>query len=213
MSKKKNVPISYIRFFHAIKDPLAIYDIYIDDKLIYAYVLYEDFTKYLPLPSCFHHIRIHYHGKEDCLFEKKVTLPRNQIITYILAPTTNHKHPYHIYSLQDITRPYAKDICFGRFCHFAPCLPPLIIAGAEEKVLQNNLSYSLAGNYLPFKADTYTFEMLLKSTKESLYSPGPIKLKPYRFYTFYLIDDAKKEGVPKWITSIDGNSFLTFEKE
>jgi hypothetical protein len=210
MSQKNSQPCSYLRFFHAIADPYAIYDVYIDDKLSHSYMLFQDFTNYQPITVGLHHIVIKIHNTEIILCEKKMTLTKDHIFTYILAATPHSLKPFHLYAIEDSFRPYAKDFCFGRFAHFSKNLSALQIATSEEKILQSHLSFGNLGAYLPLKPHEIHLNFTLKASREPLFTALYKTLKPYRFYTFYILDKLHTESEATLVLSIDGNSFLTF---
>ncbi|WP_069997501.1 DUF4397 domain-containing protein [Cellulosilyticum sp. I15G10I2] len=207
MLKKENIPLSYMRFFHALPIKYSI-DIYIDTKLAFRDVLYEDFTDYIALYPGEHTITIKQTKNPITVFSMVWHVPNQKIYTGIIAPKTKDGMGIEIYKIEDITRPIPSNNFLVRIGHFSMPTPTIDIFLSDNTATFKKVSCNELTNYTPSKPGIHTLEIKESTTGKSLLSVPSIRLKTTRFYSIYVIGNNSKE-FPLTITiPLDGNSYL-----
>lgn len=210
MSSSKDTSICYLRFFNALPAQDA-FDIYLDDKLLYNYFLYEDFTKYYPIPSGKHVLKLTQHHKEDILYEKKINLQRHQIYTGVLGSKYKTLDDYHIFCLEEPQKIIDPPRFGIRLNHFAQFDGVASLHLPEEPLPIRNIRYGQASSYLT--RDLADASFLIKETNEEteLATLSPKKFKPGRLYSIFLVGNGTKSFPYKPVLSIDGFSYLSLQ--
>lgn len=211
MPQKKDTSICYIRFFNAFTSSHA-FDLYLDEKLLYDYFLYEDFTKYYPIPSGKHVLKLTEHHKTEPLYEKKINLQRFQIYTGVMARKYKEPEAYHIFCLEEPQKLLEPPRLAIRLNHFAQFDGATSLNHTEEPLPIRNIRYGQASSYLTKEPGTYTFLIKETTNEIELTTLAEKKLKPGRLYSIYFIGDGTKNFPFKPILSIDGFSYLPIEK-
>lgn len=211
MSSKKDTSLCYLRLFHAFTDSSA-FDVYLDDQLIYSYFLYEDFTRYYPIASGMHILKITPHHQKETLYEKKVNLQRFQIYTGVLACKYKDPTTYHIFCLEEPQKILENAKLGIRLNHFARFESPITLHLPDEQLPIRNIRYGQASSYILKEPAPYCFT--IQDTKEDMELTTLLskKFKPGRLYSIYFIGDGSKDFPYKPILSIDGFSYLPIEK-
>lgn len=201
-------PKTYVRLLYAFPSELYL-DVYKDETLLFNQLSYEDFSKYVSVPSGSYTFRLTEHKKKECLYEKKVTFLTGTIYTLVLAPKYKGTNALNLFLIEDSLRPITPKHCFVRIGHFYKPTAHLDIQLKEDGPLFKNLVYGQLSSYLPCTPATYSFcfknrhlDLLLLELKKNV-------LKPSRFYSIYLIGTDIPVATPRALLSIDGNSFLT----
>lgn len=207
MPAPKDTSLCYLRFFNAFTASHA-FDIYLDDKLIYPYFLYEDFTKYFSIPSGKHVLKLIEHHKEEVLYEKKINLQRYQIYTGIVARKYKALEEYHVFCLEEPQKNIESSHFAIKLNHFATFDGAISLNLPDEPLPIRNIRYGQASYYLTREPANYT--LLIKETEEEteLTTLKQKKLKPGRFYSIFLIGNGSKSFPYKPVLSIDGFSYL-----
>lgn len=211
MPTKKDTSLCYIRLFNAFTSSIA-FDLYLDNQLMYSYFLYEDFTKYYPIPSGKHILKLTQHHKEDVLYEKKINLQRFQIYTGVLACKYKDPETYHIFCLEEPQKLLEPPRLAVRLNHFARFDGATSLNLSEEPLPIRNIRYGQASSYLVKEPAPYTFIIKETSEENELTTLSSKKLKPGRLYSIYLVGDGTKTFPYKPVLSIDGFSYLPIEK-
>lgn len=211
MPPKKDTSLCHIRFFNAFTSLLA-FDLYLDDKLLYNYFLYEDFTKYYAIPSGKHVLKLTQHHKEETLYEKKINLQRFQIYTGVLSHKYKAPEEHHIFCLEEPQKILDPPRLAVRLNHFAHFDGMTSLNLTQEPLPIRNIRYGQASSYITKEPGSYSF--LIKETTDETELATLIqkKLKSGRLYSIYLVGNGTKAFPYKPILSIDGFSYLPTEK-
>lgn len=210
MRPSQDGSICYIRFFNAFPAQDA-FDVYLDDKLLYNYFLYEDFTKYYPIPSGKHVLKLTEHHKDTILYEKKINLQRHQIYTAVLGSKFKTFDAFHIFCLEEPQKNIDPPRFGVRLNHFAHFEGATSLHSPEESLPIRNIRYGQASSYLVREPANYTF--LIKETQEEadLATLSQQKFKSGRLYSLFLIGNGTKNFPYKSALSIDGFSYLPLQ--
>lgn len=218
MAHQKNNPLCYFRLFNA-RPTKDAFDVYLDNERLYSYLLYEDFTKYYPLPSGKHVIKVTYHHQQDTLYEKKINLQRHQIYTGVLAHKYKEPDSYHIFCLEESKKKLEGEHLGLRLLHFSS-FPDDLFLGLDDTPLPiRHIRFGQASSYLMRTAATYNLYVDHKSTQVHLNpdTPSPLatftnqKLKPGRLYSLFFVGTGTAIFPYKVVLSIDGYSYLKLE--
>lgn len=218
MAKQKNNPLCYFRLFHARPSQDA-FDVYLDDERLYSYLLYEDFTKYYPVPAGKHVIKITYHHQQEPLYEKKINLQRYQVYTGVLAHKYKEPETYHIFCLEEPRKKLEGDHFGLRLIHFS-LFPSQLFLGMDDKPLPlRPIRYSQASSYLMRSPGLYNLfvDYKVDSSTADLELPSPLvtfsnqKLKPGRLYSCFLVGAGTPAFPYKIVLSIDGYAYLKLD--
>ncbi len=207
MLKKDMIPQSYVRFFHALPIKYSI-DIYIDSKLIFRDILYEDFTDYITLFPGEHTISITKAKNSIIIYSTLWYIPNQKIYTGIIAPKTKDITGIEIYKIEDIQRPIPSNNVLLRFGHFCMGTPPLDIFLSENSPAFKRVSCNEITNYMPVNPGIYNLEIKESKSDNSIVTLPNIRLKPSRFHSIYAIGNGLKEFPLTLAIPIDGNSYL-----
>lgn len=211
MQEKKIPQKTFIRFFNALPS-LDFLDFYIDDQCIASHKGYEDFTKYIHIPSGQHQLSVAKHKEKEFLINKRVNLRPDSIFTIVAAPPYRGNEPISLFSIEEPSKLTDNENCYIRTCSFSPTLPPSDFSLIEDYYLFKNLKYSVVTPYLPCKIGTYPIHIVKHSDHSSVLNISNTLLKPKRFYTAYIIGLDTKDFPLKTILSIDGRSYLKIRK-
>ena len=211
MRSKKDTSLCYLRLFNAFTSSLA-FDLYLDNQLIYSYFLYEDFTRYYPIASGMHVLKITPHHKEDILYEKKINLQRFQIYTGVLACKYKAPDSYHIFCLEEPQKLLEPPKLAIRLNHFARFDGSTSLSLLEEPLPIRNIRYGQASSYVVKEPAPYCFTIKETNEDTELTTLSSKKFKPGRLYSIYFVGDGSKAFPYKPVLSIDGFSYLTIEK-
>lgn len=207
MLRRETVPLSYIRFFHALPINYSI-DIYIDNKLVFGDVLYEDFTDYVSLPSGEHTIHITRPKNPIVIYTTLWSVPEQRIYTCVIAPKTKDNIGIEFYKIEDILRSIPSNNLLIRFGHFSMNTPTIDAFLSDDNATFKKVSCSEMTNYISLKPTLYTLEINDSKTDKHLVSAPHIRLKPSRFYSIYTIGNGSKDFPLITVLSLDGNSYL-----
>ena len=218
MSRTKNNALCYFRLFNA-RPTKDAFDVYLDNERLYSYLLYEDFTKYYPLPSGKHVIKITYHHQNDALYEKKINLQRHQIYTGVLGHKYKEPDSYHIFCLEESNRKLEGEHLGLRLLHFSSFEEDLFLATEEMPLPIRHIRYGQASSYLIREAATYNLYVdhtpIANSAHEEEASPlarfTNQKLKPGRLYSLFFVGAGTAAFPYKIVLSIDGYSYLKLD--
>lgn len=218
MSTPKSNALCYFRLFNA-RPTKDAFDVYLDNERLYSYLLYEDFTKYYPLPSGKHVIKITYHHQQETLYEKKINLQRHQIYTGVLGHKYKEPNNYHIFCLEEPHKKLEDEHLGLRLLHFSSFPEDLFIGADKTPLPIRHIRYGQASSYLIRKAATYNLYVDHTSSDVSLDSdiPSPLalsnnqKLKPGRLYSLFFVGAGTPAFPYKIVLSIDGYSYLKLE--
>lgn len=220
MANSKNNAVCYFRLFNA-RPTKDAFDLYLDDKQVYSYLLYEDFTKYYPLPSGKHILKITYHHQIEPLYEKKINLQRHQIYTGVLAHKYKEPENFHIFCLEEPNKKLEGLHLGIRLLHFSQHEGTLCLSTPEAPLPIRRIRYGQASSYLVREANAYTLN--IEQSPEELTSDtetsGPLailrnqKFKPGRLYSIFFIGEGTAQFPYKVILSIDGYSYLKIDFE
>lgn len=208
MNDRNNIPKTYIRLLQAVPSILYV-DVYAENKLLFKELSYEDFSKYVILPSGTYLFRFTKHEQKESFYEKKLSLMRGTLYTLILAPKYKGTNALNLFLIEDTLRPLAPNHCFVRIGHFYKPIAHLDSKLNEEGPYFKNLVYGQLSQYLPCKPQNYSISFK-DFTLDALFLELPKNVfKISRFYSIYLIGTDIPVPTPKALISIDGNSFLT----
>lgn len=212
MPAKNTPPKTFVRCFNTFPHE-DTFDFYIDDHLIATHLGYEDFSKYMKVPSGQHQLSLTKHKSKEILTFKRINLRPTSIFTLVASPLyKGEPDQLTLSSLEEPAKPTTPEECLMRTCSFIPDLPPSDFSLIDDYILFKNLKYSTLTAYLPFKIGTYTLKLKSHADETTLYTAPSLVLKPQRFYTTYLIGNGTKAYPYQSILSIDGRSYLKTEK-
>ena len=206
--KKNTESISYLRLFHALPTPNS-YDIYLDEKKIKKDFLYEDFTPYYPLSSGTHTFTLCAYKHHDSLYTRQLTLNPHKIYTLVLAyePSTLNIQSY---LLVDIPKPIPEEHFLMRCGNFSLLTKPLTLHLADTKPIFKKVPLRQNSVYLAFTPTIATLELVSQENQTIVFTQTTQPLKVSRYYSLYLIGGHLNYPL-KWITTLDGNAYLTFD--
>ncbi|MEF9960954.1 MAG: DUF4397 domain-containing protein [Niameybacter sp.] len=220
MPNSKNNALCYFRLFNA-RPTKDAFDVYLDDEQIYNYLLYEDFTKYYPISSGKHVIKITYHHQHESLYEKKINLQRYQLYTGVLGHKYMEPETFHIFCLEESKKKLEGTHLALRLLHFSRFEGNLNLSIDDTPLPIKNIRYGQASSYLVQEPNTYTLH--IGSTPETFTDevelPPPLascagqKLKPGRLYSIFFVGEGTVSFPYKPILSIDGYSYLKLDFE
>lgn len=207
MLKKENLPLSYMRFFHALPVQYSM-DIYIDGKLVFRDVLYEDFTDYIKLSPGEHTLSLTQAKSPITVSSMTWHIPNEKVYTAIIAPKTKEGMGISIYKMEDVLRPIPSNNFLVRFGHFSLPTPAVDVFLSDKTPVFKRVSCNELTNYLPSKPGIYTLEVKESNSGNSLITLPNIRLKPSRFYSIYAIGNGTNSFPLTLALPIDGNSYL-----
>lgn len=198
---------SYVRFFHAIPINYSI-DIYIDSKLIFCDILYQDFTDYISLLPGEHTIHMTRTKNPIIIYSAVWDILDQKIVTGVIAPKTKEGIGIDIYQMEDILRPIPSNNFLIRFGHFSMNTGAVDVFLSNDKATFKRVSCSEMTNYTSSKPDIYTLQINDSKTGKLLVKAPNMRLKTTRFYSIYALGNGSKEFPLIVIISLDGNSYL-----
>ncbi len=207
MLKKDDIPLSYMRFFHALPVKYSI-DIYIDTKLVFRDVLYEDFTDYIALCPGEHTINITHAKNPITVYSMIWYVPNKKIYTGIIAPKTKDGIGIEVYKIEDLIRPIPSNNFLVRLGHFSMTTPTIDAFLSDNTAAFKKVSCNELTNYTASKSGVHTLQIKDSKTENSLLMVPNIRLKTSRFYSIYVIGNGSKEFPLTLAIPIDGNSYL-----
>ena len=207
MSKTDPISLSYIRFFHALPIKYGI-DIYIDNKLRFNDVLYEDFTEYIALPPGQHTVHLSRTKNPIVLCSKVLNISDQKIYTSTVAPKSREGTGIDIYKIEDVLRTIPSNNFLIRFGHSGGNSAAVDVFLSDDVPLFKRVSYSEITNYTPKNPGIYTLQLKESKTGKVLVSAPNIRLKPSRFYSIYTLGNGSKEYPHIVVIPLDGNSYL-----
>lgn len=209
MSKKEIAPKSYLRLFHCLPVSSPI-DLYIDNKLQKANLIYEDFTDYNLIMPGEHTLHITLYKQQEILTKKTLFILPSKIYTVVLVPETKQGTGLALYVIEDVIRTIPSNHFLIRFGHFNHALSLLDITLTHETSTFKKVSCYEMTNYQAINPSSYTLQIKDSSTQKVLLTAPKLLLKPSRFYSIYILGNRSKEFPTQMVLSIDGNSYIRF---
>jgi len=207
MLKRNPLTKSYVRFLHAIPIKYSM-DIYIDGKLIFCDVLYEDFTDYISLLPGEHTIHMTRTKNPIIIYSLALDILDQKIVTGVIAPKTKDGIGIDIYKMEDVLRPIPSNNFLIRFGHFSMNIGVVDVFLSDDNATFKRVSCSEMTNYTPSKPGLYSLQVNDSITGKLLITAPNMRLKTTRFYSIYTIGNGSKEFPLIVIISLDGNSYL-----
>ena len=196
-----------IRFFHAFPSPIAL-DVYIEDKPFAKNVLYEDLTVYKSLLAQDYTVYLCKHREKEILYQTTLNLRMKKNYTLILFPDQDQN--FHLLLLIEPSKEIPEDMLLARTINLTTLSEPIKHFFNEVRPEFKKLHPGHFTTYLAFKSDTYHQMLYAVDAKKLLYEQKELKLKPSRYYAFYIIGGIDAYPI-KIITSIEGSSLYHFE--
>jgi hypothetical protein len=213
IKNKKNVALSYIRLLHASADTNFV-DLYQENQLLFKNLCYQDFSRYIAIPSGNYSFFISLHKKKDPFYSRKLSILPNTIYTLVFAPKYKQEEP-HLFLLEDVSKTASTSHCFLRMAHFSKPFSPLWVA-LDEKPFLKTFSYSQLSTYTSLPPQVYRFSFYEKNKltieDSPLHLARPLFAKWGRFYTLYFVGLGTKTYPCEVLVSIDGSSYLNCKK-
>ena len=207
MSKKELSPLSYLRFFHALPVKFNI-DIFVDQKLVFRDIMYEDFTDYIKITPGEHTIHITQTKSPMTIYSLVWRIPAEKIYTALIAPQTKDSIGIEIYKIEDIQRVIPSNHFLIRSGHFSMNRPSIDTSLSENAPVFKRVGSSEVTNYISLEPNLYNLQVSDSQTGKLLIKLPRIRLKTSRCYSIYMIGNGTKEFPLTAALSLDGNSYL-----
>lgn len=184
--------LGYFRILHSLPDMPSV-DVYVNDKLITADLLFGEYTTYFPMVQDRYTICLYKAGtKEIPLITNTLEIKPKELFT---LATIKKKERIVFLSIPDANIPIISDKAMLRFINLSPDTSPLDISFSDETLLFTNVASNEGTQYIPLVPLTYTLQVKKPSTSSLLLTIPNINLDPNYFYTIYVIGLLK--GKPK----------------
>lgn len=200
--------MSYIRVLHASPNAPAV-DIYANDKLIIKDLAYRNLTYYIFIKPGEYNIEVYPAGKKnDPVVSTFLQIPAKSIFTVAaigLLPDIE------LLPVPDKIMPTRPNKAYVRFVHLSPNAPDVDITLPDGKILFSNVPYKGITEYIAVDPGTYTLQARVAGTNSIVLRVPHVMLKADKFYTAYAIGLVGEKPPLQLITTVDGNSYLSFD--
>jgi hypothetical protein len=173
-----------VRIFHASPDAPSV-DVYLNGKRIIRNLTYKQETDYLPLPEAGRYrIDLYPAGKTDKpILSETFTFNAGRNYTVAAAETLNNLDLLLIHDNNKIPPGETKI----RFIHLSPDTLAVDIAVKNGDVVISDVTFKEVTEYLPLNPMTVHLEVRLAGTKQVILELPPLRLRPNRTYTVYIV--------------------------
>ncbi|MFA9464198.1 MAG: DUF4397 domain-containing protein [Velocimicrobium sp.] len=185
---------SYIRLLHAAPNAPSV-DVYMNDSLIAKDLAYGEYSDYLAFPTGNYTITVYPSGQMNSpVIDTSIFIPSNGIFTIAV---TGVLPDLSLYPIQEpITGQQSGKACV-RFAHLSPDAPNVDIKQVDGPILFADVANKNITNYICIPEGTYSFDILLAGTNDSVLTVPNVELKGNNYYTVYVLGLANESPALK----------------
>lgn len=196
---------SYIRFLNAIPNSNPV-DIYLNGRRIVQNLSYRGFTEYFKVASGVYRVVVYEHGKASPIFTARLTLGNKRIYT---AALINQTHSADMTIITDIPRAAATNRAYLRFINLAPTAPRMDVY-LNGTLVVSDLDYKEVSNYLSLRPETYSLQLKITGTDDTILEDPQVSLRNGNFYAVYVVGDIGTKPGLQVLIPLEGTTYLSF---
>ena len=206
--KKTDSSASYLRLFNALPTPES-FDVYLDEQHYTKDFLYEDFTPYKSLLPGEHQLTLTAYGSTESLYTRTFWISERKIYTLVISYITVSTQ-LQAYLINDPPKAIPEEHFLMRTANFSHHTSPLSLHLVDTKPIFKKVPLRQTTSYLSFLPTTVDIELLEIEGQNVLVTKPTNTFKITRYYTLYIIGGTEDYPL-KWVQTIDGNSYLSFD--
>ncbi|SKA96690.1 protein of unknown function [Caloramator quimbayensis] len=197
--------VSYVRILHASPNTPAV-DVYANDKIIAKNLSYRNFTQYIGVPVGEYRIKVFKaNTTQNPLIDTSIELPGSSAFTVAaigMLPNIN------LFPIVEHKKPLNPDKLYLRFAHLSPDAPAVDIVTPDGNKLFEDISYKEVADYIEISPGTYSVNVNIAGTNNTVLTVPNIRLLPNRYYTIYAVGLAGGKPSLQVLIPLDGASYL-----
>ena len=192
---------SYLRVLHAVPNAPNV-DVYVNNNRALQNLSYKEFSKYLPLSAGNYNIKVYPAGqKTKPVIDTNVNIPPLSMFT---AAVIGRIPNLSLLPIPEPIAPQAVGTTCVRFAHLSPDAPAVDVTIPNGAKLFSNVNYKEVTDYSKPPAGTYTIQVKLTSSGETVLTVSGVYLMAGRCYTLYAVGLAEGNPPLEALKSIDG---------
>lgn len=192
---------SYLRLLHAAPNAPNV-DVYVNNNRLLQNLSYKEFSRYLALPAGNYNIKVYPAGqKTNPVIDTNVNIPSLSMFT---AAVIGRIPNLSLLPIPEPIAPQAVGTTCVRFAHLSPDTPAVDVTIPSGAKLFSNANYKEVTQYVKPPAGTYTIQVKLTGSGETVLTVSNVQLAAGRCYTLYAVGLTAGNPPLEALKSIDG---------